>query len=435
MTSNFVNLDQTNLPLSQSAQLFVEESGALLKASIVQSLKMQLQGQEVNSSEVSELQMNIKSIAANIQVNSAFSNRKLLEKLNSNDIKHLTASQGLDIKSPVFTIDQVNLGERLAYFDSVLYGQESVFMKGFMTPDMLKNIRKYESYPIDSETTEELSSILAEQNKVVENIKTLQSEQEKTRLIKSFQDIYKGASRRVEKKQKNNLSKTTQSVESSNKKPTPPTNKRLKLLIHKVVCVDETWADWLEWIGSDAIQMSGVAVSLKGTGAREKKIQKLKEIFIGEFDDGKEKNYGSNPLTLWDTSLNNIQYPAEFSCAVAISEKDFGGFASFLSDLYKTTSKYVDKYAEEAIRKGLGLEKSKKKEDIASIIIQAIVKVLFTWIIDLFKDDVFEPKPVHLYLDSPSASMGGKLKSPTRALNFTDHEGHYKVYYSWEIVR
>ena len=66
----------------------------------------------------------------------------------------------------------------------------------------------------------------------------------------------------------------------------------------------------------------------------------------------------------------------------------------------------------------------------------AIVGALVGWLISVLKDDIFEPKAAALQLPDHDATFeNGSLTSQIMTLNFRDHGGYYRAYYSWQIIR
>ena len=66
----------------------------------------------------------------------------------------------------------------------------------------------------------------------------------------------------------------------------------------------------------------------------------------------------------------------------------------------------------------------------------AILGALVGWIISAVKDDIFTPQSAAVHLPTHNATFSnGALTSPQFTVNFNDHGGYYRVYYSWKINR
>lgn len=222
--------------------------------------------------------------------------------------------------------------------------------------------------------------------------------------------------------------------------PPPPAviNKGLEFRIHQVKCVDETNP---EWPGDDEIAMGAVAVADNGS------TSKINEFMVrDDFDDGETKIY--NPPRLLKTfSLTNVSYPADFMMVLAMAEKDNGGLSDFLNDLWEAIKDdvtliiaAVGAAAGLAIGAGvggtLGTAIGGPLGAIIGAVAGAIIGALVGWLISALKDDIFTPQAAAVHLPhSASTFAGGALTSPQFTVNFRDHGGHYRVYYSWKINR
>lgn len=215
-------------------------------------------------------------------------------------------------------------------------------------------------------------------------------------------------------------------------------NRGLKFRIHRVKCVDETNP---EWPGHDKIAAGGVAVDWK------EESSKISEFRVGDsFDDGESKYY-SPPRVLKTFSLNDAAYPADFLMVVALAEKDNGGLSQFINELWDAIKDQVQLIltavgaaaglaAGTAIGGTLGTAVGGPIGAIIGVAAGAIIGALVGWLIGALKDDIFEPQSAALRLPvHDSTFAGGSLTSPTMTLDFRDHGGHYRVYYSWQITR
>lgn len=215
-------------------------------------------------------------------------------------------------------------------------------------------------------------------------------------------------------------------------------NKSLQFRLHKVKCVDETNP---EWPGDDEIAMGGTAVPPQGNPT------KIAEFMVrDDFDDGESKTY-SPPKVLKTFALDGTSYPADFLLVLALAEKDNGGLSDFLQDLWEAIKDDVAAIIAAvsaaaglaiggAIGGAVGTAIGGPLGTIIGAAAGAILGALISWIINAIKDDIFVPQSAAVHLPNASATFaGGALTSPQFTLNFSDHGGLYRVYYSWQLVR
>jgi len=222
---------------------------------------------------------------------------------------------------------------------------------------------------------------------------------------------------------------------------TPPgivLNGGLHYRLHRVKCVDETNP---EWPGDDEIAAGGVAINW------DESSSEISEFRVGSsFDDGESKYY-TPPRILKTYTLEGASYPANFSVIMAMSEKDSGGTSAFIRKLWEAIRDHVDKIlvavgaaagtaAGIAIGGKLGTAIGGPLGLIIGAVAGAIVGALVGWLIQALKDDLFPPQAAALRLPAPTSTFNnGALTSPIMTLNFRAHGGHYRAYYSWEIIR
>lgn len=215
-------------------------------------------------------------------------------------------------------------------------------------------------------------------------------------------------------------------------------NKGLHFRLHKVKCIDETNP---EWPGDDEIAMGGTAVPPVGNPT------KVPEFMVrDDFDDGESKTY-SPPRVLKSFSLDSVSYPADFLMVLAMAEKDNGGLSQFLQDLWEAIKDEVGIIVAAvgaaaglaiggAIGGTVGTAIGGPLGTIIGAVAGAILGALVGWLISAIKDDIFTPQSAAVHLPKPNSTFaGGALTSPQFSLDFRDHGGHYRVYYTWQLVR
>lgn len=215
-------------------------------------------------------------------------------------------------------------------------------------------------------------------------------------------------------------------------------NKGLHFRLHRVKCIDETNP---EWPGDDEIAMGGTAVPPTGNPT------KVPEFMVrDDFDDGESKTY-SPPRVLKTFSLGNVSYPADFLMVLAMAEKDNGGMSQFLQDLWEAIKDEVAVIiAAVGAAAGLaiggliggtvGTAIGGPLGTIIGAVAGAILGALVGWLISAVKDDIFTPQSAAVHLPRSNATFaGGALTSPQFTMDFRDHGGHYRAYYTWQLVR
>lgn len=215
-------------------------------------------------------------------------------------------------------------------------------------------------------------------------------------------------------------------------------NKGLHFRLHKVKCIDETNP---EWPGDDEIAMGGTAVPPSGNPT------KVPEFMVrDDFDDGESKTYAP-PRVLKSFSLDNVSYPADFLMVLAMAEKDNGGLSQFLQDLWEAIKDEVTAIIAAvsaaagaaiggAIGGSIGTALGGPLGTIIGAVAGAILGALVAWIIAAVKDDIFTPQSAAVHLPKANATFaGGALTSPQFSLDFRDHGGHYRLWYTWQLIR
>lgn len=215
-------------------------------------------------------------------------------------------------------------------------------------------------------------------------------------------------------------------------------NGGLKFRLHKVKCLDETNPEW--W-GDDEISAGGTSVD------SSENAEKISEFRVGgNFSDGSSKSY-SPPRILKTFSLQSVSYPADFLILLALAEKDGGGLSTFITKLWEAVQEEVavvmiavGAAIGAAIGAGVGgtvgTAIGGPLGTIIGVATGLIVGALVGWLISALKDDLFAPEAAALSLpDASSTFENGSLTSQRMTMDFRAHGGHYRVYYSWEIIR
>jgi hypothetical protein len=213
-------------------------------------------------------------------------------------------------------------------------------------------------------------------------------------------------------------------------------NQLLKFEVEKVKCVDETDP---EFLGKDHIHMGGTQVDDK-----ENQV-KIGQVEVGDFNDGDFALYNP-PYELSSFPLDE-KYPKDFAIFLSIAEKDNGGFADFLSELYDAIKAELELIfaalgawagAEigAVIGSSVGTTIGGPIGTILGTIAGFILGAVVGWIVSALRDDIFEPQIASIHLPTGDATFeGGSLTSPSMTLVYIGHGGKYKLVYRWRIVR
>ncbi|MCD4735821.1 MAG: hypothetical protein K8R53_07230 [Bacteroidales bacterium] len=201
---------------------------------------------------------------------------------------------------------------------------------------------------------------------------------------------------------------------------------KLELKLKKVKCKDETDPDWL---GKDEISMGGVAIDDKENEAV------ISEFKVGKFNDGDSKSYSDHKL-LKAFALDNVN-PSTFTAFLTLAEKDSEGFSKFLQELYDAIKAEIQIILDglgaaagagigAAIGGSVGTVLGGPIGTIIGVAAGLILEAIIRFLIEAFKDDIFEPNITAVILNRNS-----KFTGPTEKLVYQDFGGKYYVWVYW----
>lgn len=209
---------------------------------------------------------------------------------------------------------------------------------------------------------------------------------------------------------------------------------KLGFYINRIKCLDETNP---EWPGKDDIALGAVTVDENGD------TKKISEQFIGHFNDGSTKHYNPDWRYTWFNLREQHEFtgsiwPKKYGVTLALAEKDNGGFASFLNNLWERVRDKVKAEIAKAVGQALTPYLGSA---ISAAIGQAtawVIDRLVGWLINLFKDDIFRPVTLSCTVPSYNArwTLDGKWGSTSSGLRyayFSSHGGRYYVEYYWQL--
>jgi hypothetical protein len=212
---------------------------------------------------------------------------------------------------------------------------------------------------------------------------------------------------------------------------------KLRLWVRTVQCIDETNPEW--W-GDDEIALAGISIDEDGD------TKPIGERGCGGgFDDGRSKALN------WDFHMFSLRertyWPKKYGITLVLAEKDYGGLASFVQKLWDQVRNAVHKALEGAAKAaGVALAAFLGLPAIGPIIGQVlaaaakwIIDKLIGWLIDLFKDDIFNPVTAWVTVPSMSArwyfanGQWGSTWSPLLSASFSGFGGQYRLIYQWQL--
>ena len=218
------------------------------------------------------------------------------------------------------------------------------------------------------------------------------------------------------------------------------TNRGVRFMVRSVTCDDETDP---EPIGRDDIALAGLAINVDGT------TRVIEERFIGKFND-RDKVTFDPPLELANVALTNATFPAVAGVVVALSEKDLGGFSTFLETTFADL-KGVIKVVFDGLSGALGLAIGAKLGaelgaevgalvggaigTIVGLLAGLVLGAVIGGIVAVAKDDIFVPSTTTVSLDAPDATFADGTATSDVALGFAGFGGRYTVTGRWSLVR
>jgi hypothetical protein len=197
---------------------------------------------------------------------------------------------------------------------------------------------------------------------------------------------------------------------------------RLQFRLTNVKCVDETDGFAGSESGSDEISVGGMMIDAAGTSLP------IPQVDMGDFvSDGVTKNVD---ILLGELDFRGGQgWPKKFQIVLVLIERDNGGFPEFLNTLLGEVRKEIIKVLADlgnAIAPIIG-------EAIAAAVGWILDKV-FTWIKEIWEDDLFPPCPVGFNFASADDRWSGSNETAPLLITWTGHGGKYEVSFKARLV-
>lgn len=216
--------------------------------------------------------------------------------------------------------------------------------------------------------------------------------------------------------------------EGGSQDPTP--RKLIQLRIHKVKCLKET----SEW-GDDEIALGGLMIDDMG------EVINVPEFYVSKsFSTGETKAFNPPRPFASFTAKKNGQKKIVLA-VLALAEKDHGGFASFLKELWSKVTLQATVFAgalyaaltllvPAEVIKFFTVAASVMSGLLIGVLVGAALTAIFALLASLFQDDIFDPVTAAFYLPS----IDEPTVTPAEVASYSGHGGRYQITYDWAVV-
>lgn len=262
------------------------------------------------------------------------------------------------------------------------------------------------------------------------------------KLSKSYRDMKALEEMIKRRKERSRLLFAAQEKPAEQPQRTVP---RLRAVIDRVVCLDETDP---EWLGQDTILMGGLAVD--PTSGETKKIDQFQ--VDDNFADGVQRSFGPRGHQFASFSLTGAQLPAEYPLTVMLAEKDYAGFADALNRVWEVVGEKVKELIRTLVRQagpaiavaiGESAETGALIAEMVAVVLGLAMDGLVSWLGSIAQDDIFPAVTTLATIASnleatfvnPEQQGWSNLRSPNDSLSFVGHGGRYRVDMHWEVTR
>ena len=199
------------------------------------------------------------------------------------------------------------------------------------------------------------------------------------------------------------------------------------MTITKVACQSESG----EWSPSDEFSMGGQFIDPFG------KVTKVSEFEVMTDADAGEEVHPNRVFADWKLHTGDT-WPKVYIAVLSAAEKDDGGFAQFLRELWEK----VKEKATLLIAAALGALVGTEILPVLGTIIGAVVGAVVGWIISLFDDadDIMQTRTLQMTLAAASKSYYDEAEltsaagwTPENPVIFGEDGSRYEVYLSWKV--
>ncbi|MEW5687647.1 MAG: hypothetical protein AB1942_22260 [Pseudomonadota bacterium] len=208
--------------------------------------------------------------------------------------------------------------------------------------------------------------------------------------------------------------------------------KKLGLFINAVQCLEET-----NEVGADEILMGGTVTDPHGV------TQKVDQFMVhDDFDEGEIKRYGGRGRLFHEWQVvRTSDWPHTYAAILAMAEEDGGGFADFLTDLWRQVDDEVKKAVAGAVGGAVGAALGSFFGPLGTAVGAAVgwlLGVLVDWILGFFEDDLVATRTLLVVLGAGTKSYydwAGLTADPPNqfAMNFNGDGGRYRVWCSLSV--
>lgn len=132
-------------------------------------------------------------------------------------------------------------------------------------------------------------------------------------------------------------------------------------------------------------------------------------------------------------------FPRSYFATLVLAEKDNGGIADFLTQLWAGVRLQVIEYLStmvgEAVLALIGTEFLPGIGTAIGAVVGWVLDQIVGWLVDAFADDVFLPFTIAVEIPSLNARWpGGKTDSPEGLIDYQAFGGEYQVTFDWQLT-
>lgn len=189
----------------------------------------------------------------------------------------------------------------------------------------------------------------------------------------------------------------------------------LSLRLRQVKCLDETGGTD---VGSDEIMLGGATIDETGD------TSKISPFMVhDDFDDGETETFIPPKSLVTFNLLEGKTFPKYYNVTLVMTERDLGGTAALIEQLYRTIKDRVLNY----------LRNNGSIVTIVANVVAACINEIWNRIKDWLRDDPLNPRTVSIRIPSATHRFSGRTTSPPYTIQFTGAGGRYNLTYDWRL--
>ncbi|WP_163993770.1 hypothetical protein [Pyxidicoccus caerfyrddinensis] len=206
---------------------------------------------------------------------------------------------------------------------------------------------------------------------------------------------------------------------------------RVRFMLDKVYCVDETW---LDWPGSDEIGMGGFSVDETG------EVEKIAAFTVSnDFDTGETRDFKPDKsVRTFSVKEGGENWPKVYRVTLAMVERDWGDFPGWVTSLYEKVKGRLKEYlatAAAGVGGAIGGPLGALVGAVAGWVVGWIVDNIIGWIKSWWEDDLIATKTFTLTHAGPRATFSGQARSPVAKRSWIGGTGEYNTFSYWELLK